>query len=454
MQLSSLVLLLLLTELAFLFSRGILVLLVLGDEIVHVGLGLSELHLIHTLTSVPVQESLAPEHGSELLRDTLEHLLDGSAVTNEGSRHLKTLRRDIANGGLDIVGDPLNEVRRVLVLDVKHLLIDLLGGHTTTEKGGGGEVTTVAGISGAHHVLGIPHLLGKLGDGEGTVLLAATGGEGGETNHEEVETGEGDKVDGKLTEISVELTGEAEAAGDAGHDGGDKMVKVTEGGGGELKGAEADIVESLVIEDHALIGVLNELMNGEGGVVGLNDGIRHLGGGDDGEGEHHAVRVLLTDLGNKEGSHTGTGTTTERVADLEALKAIAGLSLLADNIKDRVNELSTLSVVTLSPVVTGTSLAEDKVVRAENLTIGTRADGIHGTGLKIHEDGTGDIAASSGLVEVDVDALKLEVAVTKGGTGGVDAVLIRDDLPELGTDLVTALATLNMNYFTHGYLFG
>mmetsp|Transcript_3263 Transcript_3263/g.5367 ORF Transcript_3263/g.5367 Transcript_3263/m.5367 type:complete len:233 (+) Transcript_3263:1320-2018(+) len=232
------------------------------------------------------------------------------------------------------------------------------------------------------------------------------------------------------------------------------MVKVTEGGGGELKGAEADIVESLVIEDHALIGVLNELMNGEGGVVGLNDGIRHLGGGDDGEGEHHAVRVLLTDLGNKEGSHTGTGTTTERVADLEALKAIAGLSLLADNIKDRVNELSTLSVVTLSPVVTGTSLAEDKVVRAENLTIGTRADGIHGTGLKIHEDGTGDIAASSGLVEVDVDALKLEVAVTKGGTGGVDAVLIRDDLPELGTDLVTALATLNMNYFTHGYLFG
>ena len=35
-----------------------LVLLVLGDEIVHVGLGLSELHLVHALASVPMQECL------------------------------------------------------------------------------------------------------------------------------------------------------------------------------------------------------------------------------------------------------------------------------------------------------------------------------------------------------------------------------------------------------------
>ena len=32
-----------------------------------------------------------------------------------------------------------------------------------------------------------------------------------------------------------------------------------------------------------------------------------------------------------------------------------------------------------------------------------------------------------------------------GGTGGVDAVLIGDDLPELGTDLVTALTSLDVN---------
>ena len=38
-------------------------------------------------------------------------------------------------GGLDVVGDPLNEVRGVLVLDVEHLLVDLLGGHAATEHG-------------------------------------------------------------------------------------------------------------------------------------------------------------------------------------------------------------------------------------------------------------------------------------------------------------------------------
>ena len=62
--------------------RGsVLVLLVLRDEIVHVRLSLRELHLVHALARVPVQESFAPEHGSEVLSNALEHLLDGSRVT-------------------------------------------------------------------------------------------------------------------------------------------------------------------------------------------------------------------------------------------------------------------------------------------------------------------------------------------------------------------------------------
>merc|ERR1712159_302335 len=90
-----------------LFSGSILVLLVLGDKIVHVGLSLSELHLVHTLAGVPVKEGLAAEHSSELLRHALEHLLDGGRVTNEGSAHLETLGGDVTNGALDVVGDPL-----------------------------------------------------------------------------------------------------------------------------------------------------------------------------------------------------------------------------------------------------------------------------------------------------------------------------------------------------------
>jgi len=52
------------------------------------------------------------------------------------------------------------------------------------------------------------------------------------------------------------------------------MVKITISGGGELEGSEADIIEGFVVNDHALISVFDELMDREGSVVGLNDGIR------------------------------------------------------------------------------------------------------------------------------------------------------------------------------------
>lgn len=75
-------------------------LLVLCDEILHVRLGLGELHLVHALSGVPVKESLAParvrrglrtllpsrrkqnalEHGRELLSNALEELLDGGGL--------------------------------------------------------------------------------------------------------------------------------------------------------------------------------------------------------------------------------------------------------------------------------------------------------------------------------------------------------------------------------------
>merc|ERR1711981_1256633 len=153
-----------------------------------------------------------------------------------------------------------------------------------------------------------------------------------------METGEWHEVDGELAEIGVELTGETEAAGDSG----DEMVKITVGGGGELEGSEADIVKGLVVNAHDIIGVLDELMDREGSVVGLNDGIRDLGGWHDGEGAHLSVGVLFSDLGDKEGSHTGSSTTTEGVGDLETLEAITTFSFLTDNIEDGVNELGTL----------------------------------------------------------------------------------------------------------------
>lgn len=60
--------------------------------------------------------------------------------------------------------------------------------------------------------------------------------------HEEVEPGEGHHVDSQLPEIGIQLAGEPEAGGDAGHGQRHQMVEVTVGGCVQLQGVGADVV--------------------------------------------------------------------------------------------------------------------------------------------------------------------------------------------------------------------
>ena len=76
-----------------------------------------------------------------------------------------------------------------------------------------------------------------------------------------METGEGDQVDCEFSQVRVQLTWESKTASNSGHGGGDQVVKITVGGGGQFKGSEANIIEGFVIDDHALIGVLDQLMD-------------------------------------------------------------------------------------------------------------------------------------------------------------------------------------------------
>jgi hypothetical protein len=215
-----------------------------------------------------------------------------------------------------------------------------------------------------------------------------------------METRERNHVDGQLSEIRVELTWESETGGDTRHDGRDQVVKISVRWVGELEGSHADVVESLVVDTEGLVRVLNQLMDRESGIVWLDNGIRDLGGRNNGEGSHHAVWELLTNLRDQERTHTSTSSTTERVGNLETLEAVAALSLTTDDIKDLVNKLSTLSVMTLSPVVTSAGLTEDKVVGTEELTEGTSTDSIHGTWLQIDEDGARNILIAGSLIRI------------------------------------------------------
>jgi hypothetical protein len=91
-----------------------------------------------------------------------------------------------------------------------------------------------------------------------------------------MESWEWDQVDSELSEIGVKLSWESEAASNTGKGGRNEMVKISIGWGGELEGSEADIIKGFVINAHNLIGVLDQLMDGEGGVVWFNNGIGYL----------------------------------------------------------------------------------------------------------------------------------------------------------------------------------
>jgi hypothetical protein len=154
----------------------------------------------------------------------------------------------------------------------------------------------MTGVGGAHHVLGVEGLLGKFGDSQGAVLLRTSGGKRRETDHEKVETGEGDEVDSQLSQVRVQLTGEAEAASDTRHGGRDEVVEVTIGGGGKFEGTEADIVKGFVVDNHDFIGVFDELVDRQGGVVRLDNGVGYLGGGEDGESGFILIKIYAFSL--------------------------------------------------------------------------------------------------------------------------------------------------------------
>jgi len=131
----------------------------------------------------------------------------------------------------------------------------------------------MSGIAQDHHVLGVEHLLGQLGHSQGSVLLAASGGQGSETRHEEVETRERHHADGQLPEISVQLAGETKAGGDSRHGQGDQMVQIFVFGREDLETPEADVEQGLIVKAEGPVGVLNQLMHGEGCIVGLDEAV-------------------------------------------------------------------------------------------------------------------------------------------------------------------------------------
>ena len=118
---------------------------------------------------------------------------------------------------------------------------------------------------------------------------------------------------------------------------------------------------------------------------------------------------------------------------LNHLKAVAALGFFPDHIEHRVDQFSSFGVMSLGPVVTGARLTEDEIIRPEDLAVRSGADTVHRARLQINENGTRDVFSATGFVVIDADAFQLQFRFSVVHSIGLDAVLIRDDFPELQT---------------------
>ncbi len=105
--------------------------------------------------------------------------------------------------------------------------------------------------------------------------------------------------------------------------------------------------------------------------------------------------------------------------------------------------------MTFGPVVSSSGLSKHKVIGPKDLAIRPRPHTVHGPGLQIHEHSTGYIPSTTGFIVVDIDTLQLQIGDSLISSSRVDSVLLAHHLPELGTDLVPALPSLDMQNLTH-----
>ena len=56
------------------------------------------------------------------------------------------------------------------------------------------------------------------------------------------------------------------------------MIEVAVGRCGQLECAEANVVESFIVNTESFVSVLHQLVNGQGGIVWLNHSVGNFGG--------------------------------------------------------------------------------------------------------------------------------------------------------------------------------
>ena len=155
----------------------------------------------------------------------------------------------------------------------------------------------------------------------------------------------------------------------------------------------ADVVDGLVVDHEAAVGVFEGGVGCQDGVVRLNHRSRNGRRRVDAEFQLALLAVVHREALHQKGAETRARATAEGVEDEEALEASAAVGNAADLVENRINELFAHSVMASSIVVGGILLARDHLLRVKKTAVGARANFIDDVRLKVAVDGAGHILA-------------------------------------------------------------
>jgi len=130
-----------------------------------------------------------------------------------------------------------------------------------------------------------------------------------------VDSGLRHQVGLELGDVDVQSAVESQGCSQGGDDLSDQSVQVGLGGSLDVQVASADVVDSLVVEHDCDVGVLQQGVGGQHGVVRLNHSGGDLGGGVDGESELGLLSVVDGESLQEQRSESGSGSSSNSVED-------------------------------------------------------------------------------------------------------------------------------------------
>merc|ERR1719362_371683 len=302
----------------------------------------------------------------------------------------------------------------MLRLDGGNSGVDVLGDDITTVHQAHSHVFAVTGVTLGEHGSGLEHRVGDLTHGQLLVVRLLSRDDWGVRRKHEANAWGWHQVGLELGDVHVQGTIETQRGSQRRRDLGDDAVQVGVRRALDVEATAAHVVDGLVVQAEGHISVLQQGVGGKDVIVRLDDSSGNLWGGSHGVRQLGLFAVVDRQTLQKKSTKTRAGTSTSGVVDKETLQTSAVVSELAHSVQNKVDNFLANGVVTTGVVIGGVLFARDQLLGVVQLAVGTSADLIDHSRLKVDVHSTGHVLASTSLGEKGVEGI---VATTDGLIG-------------------------------------